>query len=407
MSKNQAKLDLVEKVKTLLSKITNLSIRPQFKLKLLKFAIYSKLKFELKIYDFSYTWISNELDSIVCYHIRKWLELPVSSCVSEMCRLPLNKGGLNIPSLVEIASSQRLTTRHALKHSSNLDIQQLWHETSTKNINIDVHLGGETMDLKTSKKSLKLKFETAALDHVKTLSVQGVLVNCIIENLSPSQISKWVKEVELLSATLFCFIRKALQQQLATAANLHRWGKITDGLCALCRHPQTNKHVLNNCSAPAALERYKIRHDAILRILCNWLLKNIPSTAILHADILADNLKPIDDIFNRLRPDIVVRCTNKVQILELTICHETNLINSKQYKLDKYKNLKDDLKINFTNLKLEVFTIELSSLGLMGNVSDCIRALTDVQLPHHVYREMVGSVIGNSYNIYRNRNSSL
>jgi len=45
------------------------------------------------------------------------------------------------------------------------------------------------------------------------------------------------------------------------------------------------------------------------------------------------------DLFNDLRPDIAVKSDSKVTVLELTVCHETNLVSSRNYKLDKYKTL--------------------------------------------------------------------
>ena len=260
-------------------------------------------------------------------------------------------------------------------------------------------------NLEGCKKSLNLKFENSALEHVKNLTVQGYLVTAIINFLPPSQISKWVKEAELLSTSLFCFARKALQQQLPTAANLQRWGKLNNGLCVLCGKLQSNKHVLNNCSAPVALERYKVRHDAVLHIICNWLLNCIDTNNVLHADIVLDKVKPVEDIFNRLRPDIVVVTPGKVQVLELTICHESNFAKSKQYKLDKYRNLREELKIQSPNLNFQVFTLEISSLGLMENCSHIIKEMINSKLPQQIYRDIVRSVSGNSYNIYRNRDN--
>ena len=85
MNKDNAEINLIAKLKDLLSKITNLPLKPQTKIKLLKMVIYPKLSFELKIYDFSYTWIANELDSLVHYHIRKWVQLPVARVLLKLC----------------------------------------------------------------------------------------------------------------------------------------------------------------------------------------------------------------------------------------------------------------------------------------------------------------------------------
>jgi hypothetical protein len=354
MNKDKAKTDLMEKLKLLLSKITNLNVRPQMKLKILKLAIYSKLRFDLKIYDFAHTWICNELDSVVCYHIRKWLELPISSCVSQICRLPLNKCGLNIPSLVEVASMQRLSTRYTMKNSSNSDIKRLWLETSSKNIITDEHLL-KNQNLNILKRGLTIEFENSSLKHVETLTIQGTLITEINKALPTSQITKWSNAIKLLTTTLFQFSRKALQQQLPTSANLLRWGKATTAMCSLCQKPQTNKHVLNNCSSQAALERYKIRHDAALLIICNWLKQFIVPPATLHADIHSGELRPVEDVFDRLRPDIVVVSPCKIQVLELTICHESNFDHSKDFKTSKYANLKDERKRGYGDSRIELF----------------------------------------------------
>ena len=60
---------------------------------------------------------------------------------------------------------------------------------------------------------------------------------------APKEISSVIFEntkVSALSTTLFCFARKALQQQLPTAANLLRWGKAAAACCTLCKQTQTN-----------------------------------------------------------------------------------------------------------------------------------------------------------------------
>ncbi len=143
----------------------------------------------------------------------------------------------------------------------------------------------------------------------------------------------------------------------------------------------------------------------MLHIICNWLLNCIDTNNVLHADIVLDKVKPVEDIFNRLRPDIVVVAPGKVQVLELTICHESNFAKSKQYKLDKYCNLREELKIQSQNLNFQVFTLEISSLGLMENCSHIIKEMINSKLPQQIYRDIVRSVIGNSYNIYRNRDN--
>ena len=126
----------------------------------MKLAIYPKLSFELRIYDFLHTWISNELDSLIHYHLRKWLELPVSSCLEKIVRLPANKCRLNILSLKEYAESLRTTTHHSLKHSDDSDIKQLWHETSAKNILTDSRINN-SKPLQAAKSEIRMEIGRA------------------------------------------------------------------------------------------------------------------------------------------------------------------------------------------------------------------------------------------------------
>ena len=83
----------------------------------------------------------------------------------------------------------------------------------------------------------------------------------------------WSYTLTIMPEPVYNFARKAMQQQLPTAANLARWKQTCDSSCQLCNSgkPQTNKHVLSNCSSLAALERYKRRHSGILETLADWL----------------------------------------------------------------------------------------------------------------------------------------
>ena len=88
------------------------------------------------MYDFAQTFIKNELDAMVYYHIRQWMELPVNSCTEEILSLPVNMCGLDIPSLHSYAINLRLSVRQNLRTSANDDIKQLWRDTSTNAKNI-------------------------------------------------------------------------------------------------------------------------------------------------------------------------------------------------------------------------------------------------------------------------------
>ena len=81
MKKKEAKEQLLTRVKKLLKITTDLPIRPQMKMNILKKFIYSHLTDSLKKYAFGATWIRQNLDSECCACVREWLGLPSSACL--------------------------------------------------------------------------------------------------------------------------------------------------------------------------------------------------------------------------------------------------------------------------------------------------------------------------------------
>ena len=61
----------------------------------------------------------------------------------------------------------------------------------------------------------------------------------------------------------------------------------------------------------------------------------------MYADLSDQNVLPVCDLFQSFCPDIAIVSCNSVEILELTVCHETNLISSSNYKKHKYQDISD------------------------------------------------------------------
>ena len=261
----------------------------------------------------------------------------------------------------------------------------------------------QSESLSSAKKGIKVQNHNSALRHINTLHLQGLSISTVIENVKSTTISLWAKTIESLPSPLFCFVRKGLQQQLATASNLRRWGKVTSDTCPLCKQIQTNKHALSNCSAPSALHRYKLRHDAVLFILCNWLKSVLLPDSKLYADIVG--YEPLANVFASFRPDITVVRYKTVHVCELTVCHETNLTKSRDYKLTKYADLNLNLTEDFQSFNVKIETVEVSVFGFMSDISDFTKLTTNSILPDSIRSNIIRNVIGNSYNVYLNRNA--
>jgi hypothetical protein len=179
--------------------------------------------------------------------------------------------------------------------------------------------------------------------------------------------------------------------------------------CALCHNVQTNKHVLSNCSSEVALNRYTSRHDAVLAILAKWLFDSIINTSgacNLYVDLPASSYNSLSDLFRSLRPDIALVYMQSIIILELTVCHESNLIKSREFKLNKYLNLKSDLNERFLNYPVKIFTIEVSTLGFISNIDDFAKSVAIPKLPTSVKSLITSTVLPITKMIYFNRNNN-
>jgi uncharacterized Rmd1/YagE family protein len=307
--------------------------------------------------------------------------------------------------VVEIATRLRVSVRNCLRKSESADINHLWRDSSNKNVRYDRFLNN-TNNLNTSKKEIKLEFVNFALDHVQSLTVQGRAVSAIVETLSSSSITRWSSFINTLTSPLTCFVIKALLQQLPTFVNLQRWHRVSTNLCPLCQKPQTNKHVLNNCSDPTSLERYKTRHDAVLQILSNWLqsVKN-PATQ-LFVDLGGNNITQSTSlIFKNFRPDVaIILPAGSIVVWELTICHETNILQSREFKRNKYSQLSLDRHPKFAQNTISVEATEVTSLGFISDTSSFCKKSVTQALPTQIANLISKTVITNSLIIYKNRN---
>ena len=158
-------------------------------MKLLNLFIPNQLKFELRIYDISYTWIAQKLDTLISNAVRDGLELPISTCVSEMLSLSRNQGGLGIKSLKEIAETLRLSQRVKQKLSKNEESQRIWESTSAKNINTDCIIA-KSKDRSSALKILKEKHIQTNYKCISMLKIQGKIIQSINESFNKATMIK-------------------------------------------------------------------------------------------------------------------------------------------------------------------------------------------------------------------------
>ena len=340
-------------------------------------------------------------------YIRDWLEMPISACVNESTSIPKKMGGLGISSFKHLAQKMCLLKRHSLRSSTNADIQQVWSTTSYRHVTTDELLLSQK-SIKAAVKSLRTDQHRTAVAHLLSLSIQGATSRCVIDAVQSKNIELWVTTLENSSSLLFNFARKAMLQVLPTASNLVRWRRSLDPTCPLCGcgRPQTNKHVLSNCGATTALHRYTTRHNAVLAELVTWLRSAIAVDQELYADLPNAQVLPVCDLFNNCRPDIAISDHDTIHALELTVCHETNLVSSRSYKQEKYKNLVLCGSTLAAKRRIVPHFIEVSTLGFISDVSHFTKAIKIPLLPNSVKFKIIATVLINSFSIYCRRNKS-
>ena len=408
MNNNIAKEEIAKKLNELLKITSSLNIKAQTKLRVLKLFIHSQLKFELRLYHLGGTWIDQNLDAACVRHVRNWLQLPISSNIRDPLALPKKFIGLEIPSFKMQAESLWLNKRVSMKNSNDPVIQKIWANTTEKNINSD-ELIHKHKNIKESLKMLKLQHINHSKNQLYILEIQGMAVKMIVDNISKGNILNWTNMLNQMPESIFCFARKALQQQLPTAANLARWKRIVNPSCILCHSdkPQTNKHVLSNCESPVALKRYTNRHDQILEAMVNWLKISKNDSQSIVADLKCEGSVPVSDIFEDCyRPDICIIDSKSVYVLELTVCHETNLIKSKQYKMNKYENLKNSLRPKHQHRNVFVFTWEVTTLGFVSDLQDFTKSLRFPNVPKEIINSITKIALIQSFEIYCKRNKT-
>ena len=247
--------------------------------------------------------------------------------------------------------------------SKNPSIRELREASKGPNILADSLL--ENRDLNKASSALRDSQAKESVDHFLGLKTQGSMAKVVNQTVLPNNIQLWKQALDSLPEHVPNFVRKAMMSQLPTLHNLKLWNCSSTNLCPKCGLDQTNKHVLSNCSSPDALARYTDRHNLILELLARWVVPQLESNQSLYCDLRVPGARPVCDLFNGFRPDLAIVSPTKIVVGELTVCHETNLQQSRDYKLQKYSNLEAARASEFSNRTVWVHTIEVSTLGFV------------------------------------------
>ena len=187
---------------------------------------------------------------------------------------------------------------------------------------------------------------------------QNVIINNLQKLCDVTTIISWQKLCERLPKNISIIAKKALVFSLPNNSNLKSWGKSPSDQCNLCQQKHTELHVLNNCPVSANRDRYLWRHNSILYTLHHYVSQVDGFNTFVD---LPGYENPSNVFYDAVRPDLVLKRNHHIIVIELTCCFETNLVHSRNFKIEKYKDIKRFKKVTVN--KIETFFLEVSSLG--------------------------------------------
>jgi hypothetical protein len=106
----------------------------------------------------------------------------------------------------------------------------------------------------------------------------------------------------------------------------------------------------------------------------------------------------------RPRCVFTLRSGSRVGILELTVCHESNLVASRNYKLIKYSNIAQYRSQKIKHIPVTLATWETTTLGFTLLEPKFLSDWGLPKLDKIIYNSLTKSVIGSSFDINALRN---
>jgi len=187
--------------------------------------------------------------------------------------------------------------------------------------------------------------------------------------------------------------------------------------CRKCgKTNETIAHIINGCSKLAP-EGYKVRHDNVAKIIHQEIVKKalkktepmepyykyIPNSIEENEryKILWDRTVKTDKEVTCNRPDIIIwdKENRKIQLIDVAIPNSSNLQSTYEEKINKYRQLSQQMKNVWKAEKIDTIPIVISSTGLIHK--ELQRGLEKVGVAPGSYGLMQKSVIISTCSLVR------
>ena len=137
--------------------------------------------------------------------------------------------------------------------------------------------------------------------------------------------------------------------------------------------------------------------------LCHHLSTAVNSDDKLYADLVGFQTPMV--LFTQHGPDAcIVTIKGEICAIELTVCYEHNTTKAREYKEQRYRNLQDEIEIEYSEFK--VVFIEITTLGLTPKATlECKKLLKKFKVDYdRLFRKCYEVAIRTSYYIFCRRN---
>ena len=232
------------------------------------------------------------------------------------------------------------------------------------------------------------------------LKEQSTIVSSIVNSSFAKDITNCPNIIKRLPVNIHNFACRYLIFNLANNSNLFRWKILPSSNCNLCLKPQNQLHIFNFCERTS--DHFTWRHNSILSSLFNHLNTKVCHDFKIFADLT--NYENRGNLFKSKKPDIVIKENDSIAATELTCPFELNIIKSREYKENKYRELKKDLVVPYKRFMLILFELTLSGF-ISKNIKEMRTLLQKLNIDdHYVINKLTEVAIRCSHMVYCKRN---
>ena len=278
--------------------------------------------------------------------------------------LPREDGGRGMASIEECINSECNALGQYIQDHEDPWLKAAWKEKV-------VTLAGDTEEIKRRMKEQRK-------DNWKGKVLHGQYLRQI-EEISTKETWGWLRKGELKRETEGTILAAQEQSLPTNYLKARVYHTQESSICRMCKgKDETVNHIASECSA-LAQGHYKKRHDSVAKAL-HWKLSkthqfpcsdkwydHVPEMVCENNEVklLWDCDIQTDHVIQARRPDIVLveKKKNVVSLIDVAVPWDSRVATKEQEKINKYQDLKIELKRIWHKEKVEVIPIVIGALG--------------------------------------------